>query len=798
LHWVKIVTDTFLFTDEAEEVIPEGEPWKILIVDDEPDIHEMTKLALSGLQYKDKSMVFLHCYSGEEAKRFLSEVEDIAVILLDVVMESNHAGLEVAKYLREELKLKLVRIILRTGQPGTAPESDVIQNYDINDYKNKTELTYGKLQTSIISALRSYHDLLDSESIHHALAKMKLCMDALLPIASSNKFFEVLALSLPSTLPLLQLYPKGEIEFAILVVNQHENHFIAQSDNFEDQCFSHFINFINQVDDTHKNLFFNEHSIHYIFSSKEGERILLLLSYDDLCDIEEQNILMSFSHDISILCSNVCLKESLAVINSDLESKVSERTFELMQATKKAEQANLAKSQFLSNMSHEIRTPMNAILGFTQLMKLSEGMSSDQADTLDKIMRAGQHLLEIINDVLEISKIEAGAMTLKKQPFELIALVNDINQMFALRCEQQNLTWTFDNQLAQVEYVMGDQGKIRQILINLLSNAVKFTESGEIKLLLSHDQGVYKFEVIDTGPGISETELKTLFTIFTQGKAGEDKGGSGLGLVISLKQAKLMGGNIDVVSTFGKGSTFTFTTQLESSDVKLIPEVERKLVKIICKPKRQLRVLSVDDNPNNREVLAKLLHSCNIEVVEAKDGQEAIAILKNQVFDMAFIDLLMPVMRGDEAIEVIRKELQLKNLICIAISAFSLSHEIKHFHDIGFNQFIAKPYHFSELFKCILQYFPDDFDSIYESPEEDLSNTPMLDFKLSDYVLDEGFIEKLKTAAEINRLSLVKTLLGDLASEQIDKKPLAEYLLNFIDNYDMDGLICAIKELNHD
>lgn len=792
------MTDTFLFTDEPEEEVPDGEPWQVLIVDDEPDIHEMTKLALSGLQYKNKGITFLHCYSGLEAKKLLSEVDNIAVILLDVVMESNHAGLEVAKYLREDLNLKLVRIILRTGQPGTAPESDVIRNYDINDYKNKTELTYSKLQTSIISALRSYHELLDSESIHHALAKMKLCMDALLPVASSNKFFEVLALSLPTALPLLQLYPKGNIEFAILVVNQHENHFLAQSDNFESHCFSHFTNFINQVDETHKNLFINEHSVHYIFSSKEGERILLLLSYKELGDIEEQNILMSFSHDISILCSNVCLKESLAVINSDLESKVSERTFELMQATKKAEQANLAKSQFLSNMSHEIRTPMNAILGFTQLMKLSETVNPDQADTLDKVMRAGQHLLEIINDVLEISKIEAGAMTLKKQPFELIALVNDINQMFALRCEQQNLIWNFENQLKQAEYVVGDQGKIRQILINLLSNAVKFTESGEIKLQLSHEQGIYKFEVIDTGPGISDSELKTLFTIFTQGKAGEDKGGSGLGLVISLKQAKLMGGNLEVESTFGEGSKFTFTTQLEQSDVKLIPEMERKLVKIICKPQRQLRVLSVDDNPNNREVLAKLLHSCNIEVVEACNGKEAIAELQNQVFDMAFIDLLMPVMRGDEAIEIIRKELKLTNLICIAISAFSLSHEIKHFHDIGFNQFIAKPYHFSELFKCILQYFPNDFDSVYESPEDELSNVSAINFTLTDYSLTEAFFNELKTAAEINRLSLVKGLLADLVKDEPDKKPLAEHLLSFIDNYDMDGLISAIKELNHD
>ncbi|SFB82276.1 response regulator [Pseudoalteromonas denitrificans] len=793
------MTDTFLFVDEPEEVILDGEPWKILIVDDEPDIHEMTKLALGGVQYKNRSLTFLHCYSGEQAKKMLAEVENIAVILLDVVMETNHAGLEVAKYLREELNLNIVRIILRTGQPGTAPEADVIQNYDINDYKNKTELTYSKLQTSIISALRSYNDLSNSVSIHHALAKIKLCMEALLSVASSEAFFNVLALSLPTTLPLFSLHPKGSVEFGIIVVNSHEHHFIEQSDDFEINFNKHFSSFFKQVDEKHKNIFIETRSIHFIYKSDEDESILLLLNYSDIADIEEQNLLMSFSNDISILCSNVCLKESLAVINTNLESKVSERTFELMQATKRAEQASLAKSQFLSNMSHEIRTPMNAILGFTQLMKLANNITSDHSDTLDKIMKAGQHLLEIINDVLEISKIEAGAMTLKKSTFELVSLVNDINQMFLMRCKEQGLSWHFDNQLEHAEYVIGDQGKVRQILINLLSNAVKFTDEGEVSLILSEpENGVFQFEVLDTGPGISESELSTLFTIFTQGKAGEDKGGSGLGLVIALKQAKMMGGNLEVKSVLGKGSQFCFSTPLARSDVKTIPQIEKKLMRIRCKPKRKLRVLSVDDNPNNREVLAKLLHSCNIEVVEACNGKEAIERLESQVFDIAFIDLLMPVMRGDEAIEVIRKELKLDKLICIAISAFSLSHEVKHFYQIGFNQFIAKPYHFSEIFKCILQYFPDDFDSTYESNDDLLSTETTKEFVLTDFNISESVINQLRTSAEINRLSHVKSILADLELQEPENKPLAEHLLRFIDNYDMDGLILAIKEISYD
>ncbi len=790
------MNDTFLFSEEPEEAVNEALPWKILIVDDEPDIHKMTQLALTGLTYKDRPITFLHCYSGDEAKKMLADIEDIAVILLDVVMESVHAGLDVAKYLRDELDLNIVRIILRTGQPGNAPESDVIRNYDINDYKNKTELTYDKLQTSIISALRSYHDLLDSESIRHGLVKMKLCMDAMISVKTKEGFFEVLGLSIPSILPLYELYAEPEIQFSIIEFDENEHHQLSHSNNLPDHWLEHFTKLISQVNDKSLNNFDEDCSAHFIYSSKKDNKILLLLKYTDIATKNEQDLLINFVHDIGITCSNICLKESLENTNTDLETKVSERTFELIQATKKAEQASSAKSQFLSNMSHEIRTPMNAILGFTQLMKLSADISKDHQDTLKKIMHAGQHLLDIINDVLEISKIEAGAIVIKESAFELVGFIDDINQMFAFKCEKKNLKWRFESSIGSRVYVMGDQSKIRQVLMNLLSNAVKFTDQGEIRLKVSRAKiGHFLFEVIDTGPGISETEQETLFSIFTQGKAGAEKGGSGLGLVISLKQVEMMGGSIQLDSKLGEGSRFHFTLPLEMVSEQEMPQSERKILQLTCKPERKFRVLSVDDNANNREVLNKLLRACNIEIVEANNGKEAIELLQNQKFDIAFIDLLMPVMRGDEAIEIIRNELKLTDLKCIAISAFSLSHEIKHFYEIGFDQFIAKPYQFSEIFNCILKFYSDCFDVVYETDAKGAAAELKHEFVFSDYKLPQAVVDEIKEAALINRVSHVKSLL--LALKQ-DSPELSERLLEFIDNYDMDGFSAAIKEIGYE
>ena len=537
------------------------------------------------------------------------------------------------------------------------------------------------------------------------------------------------------------------------------------------------------------------------FEDGDGERkdktIYLGMKYQNSICIEEQQLLLVLSNNIKIACSNVCLQGSLAKINQDLEYKVALRTQELVQASERAEQASQAKSHFLSNMSHEIRTPMNAILGFTQILERSPEVAKDQKLTLNKISKAGQHLMEIINDVLEISKIEAGAMTLNLVDFDLVELLSDVGQMFQFRCEQKKLKWHFINQTEQSVFVKGDQGKIRQVLINLLGNAVKFTDTGSIKLTLSKtEEKQYGFSIQDTGPGISEEEKSKLFSNFAQGKAGGEKGGTGLGLAISAKQIEMMGGNLALDSILNQGSNFHFTIELDSgASIEASPETS-KIEQIHLIKGKRFRALCVDDVAENREVLSDLLQSCEIDVVSACNGQEAIDLIKEQSFDIVFMDLLMPVMRGDDAIKVIRQDLGMNELVCIAVSAFSLVHEIEHYLSIGFDQFIAKPFTFSEIFECILSFYPEHFEK-EESGSEPIEESELV-IDISQLLLDKKLLDEMKSSAAINRSSHVKKLLLQASVEQQEKKPYIDYLISFIDGFDMAGLAKALEYVQYE
>lgn len=786
------------YHESEEEAGPVIAPWKILVVDDDQSIHQVTALALKDVLFEGRGLEFIHCFSAQEAIQTMGTEDDIALIFLDVVMETDTAGLEVAQYIREKLHNLKVRIILRTGQPGYAPEARVILDYDINDYKTKTELTSAKLHTTVISALRSYQEIDKSESLRIALGKMLDSAKTLLTTNNHDELLKSLTQHTLAILPLCQKFEPPPLVTALLEINLDTFELSqkqASAETLSEVQADRFVQLAKKMQQDVKSIVEDSFALLHITASGKNTYVFLALEYCNPIDTEEHRLLLNLAYDIEIACNNVCLRESLTLSNEQLEKQVQQRTLQLNVARIRAEQANQEKSRFLSNMSHEIRTPMNAILGFTQILKRSYEYPKEQQLMLDKIDHSGQHLLEIVNDVLDISKIEAGAMTLNKVDFDLVLLIDDISNIYNFRCEQKNLDWSLDHDLGKSLFVHGDQGKIRQVLNNLLGNSLKFTDTGSITLNITSSKNQYTFTVKDTGPGIGINEKENLFANFTQGKAGIKKGGTGLGLAISSKQISLMGGALDIDSNIGQGSDFHFSIAIEPCAPGTLINKENKIEQIYLNTHKPFKALCVDDVASNREILGNILMSAGINVTYACDGQEAINLLNKEVYDVVFMDLMMPIMCGDEAVKIIRGELNMKQLSCIAVSAFSLSHEIQHYLSIGFDSFIAKPFRVSDIFKNLLNFFPDEFKQTEFKQGKSFKHK---EIKMTDFSMPADYLDGLKSAAVINRSSQVKKILSEISINRPKDQLYIDYLSNFIDDFNMDGLISALEDIKYE
>ncbi len=337
--------------------------------------------------------------------------------------------------------------------------------------------------------------------------------------------------------------------------------------------------------------------------------------------------------------------------------------------------ANLAKSEFLANMSHELRTPLNAILGFTQVMSRDYSLSSEHQENLAIINRAGEHLLKLINDILEMSKIEAGKITLNCSSFDLIHLLKNLEEMLHLRAASKNLELLFEYAPGIPKYIETDENKLCQVLLNLLGNAIKFTDKGSVTLRVrlgvgeqgsrgAGEQGEQNlsypsllfFEIQDTGCGIAPQELELLFEAFEQTEIGRKfQQGTGLGLAISRKYVQLMGGDISVSTTPGVGSTFAFDVQIALTCPREIPINQIKSqIRALAPSEKVYRILVVDDSKESRILLVKILTSLGFEVNEATNGSEAIANWESWQPHLIFMDMRMPVMDGYEATRIIK------------------------------------------------------------------------------------------------------------------------------------------------
>jgi CheY-like chemotaxis protein len=379
------------------------------------------------------------------------------------------------------------------------------------------------------------------------------------------------------------------------------------------------------------------------------------------------------------------------------------RTRELRVAKDEADKANAAKSQFLAQISHEIRTPLGVIMLYAQLLQRDGALGERHRKKIDTICSSVKHLTKLLTDVLEMSKIEAGHAKLVEDRFDPWLTLEDIQQMFAMQSASSGVELTLEIAADLPHALLGDAGKVKQILINLVSNAVKFTRRGGIRIAasasaLADDEILLKIVVADTGIGISEPDLAGLFQPFEQSRDGALAGGTGLGLTISLAYARLMRGDLTVESSLGSGTAFTST--FRARRVRTEPALERSEAPLaVATPATYCKVLIVDDLQSNREVLAELLSQPRFETRTAADGPGALAIHAEWYPDVVLMDLRMPEMDG---LETIRRMKDAGSKAAIGVlSASALADDERQAFALGVDFFMRKPYDERELFEWI-------------------------------------------------------------------------------------------------
>jgi signal transduction histidine kinase/CheY-like chemotaxis protein len=551
-----------------------GRKWKIAVIDDDQAVHEGTRFALSDYSLNGQGLEILSAYSAAEGRALMRHHQDIAAVLLDVIMETDVAGLELVEYIRNEIRNETVRIILRTGQPGQAPERRIIVQYDINDYKAKTELTADKLFTSLTAALRSYQQL---ERMVQTRRGLEIIIDA------ASTLYDFRSMQRLAEGVLTQLASLLNVDCAgILVLRDDGNH---AGDDFSvlagSGCYSRFIGLagsksldpdlramVEAAFRRRKHEFADHRTVLYIRTGSGREVVVLLQAERQLSDTD-RSLVEIFGSRLSIAFDNVILYQQLHEANTQLEDRVSQRTRALMQANRRLsaqwlrlQRANGFKNEILGTVAHDLKNPLGVILGRTEMLTelITTGASRESITAqIDHIRDATKRLTTMVDHLISDAMADAFDITIRREPVDVAGLVGEVveaNQPLALN-KQQIISVSAPPKIV----TMCDTDRIREAIDNLVSNAIKYSPiGGNISVVVTDEEDNTVIRVADQGAGLSPEDIGRLFGRFQRLSAKPTAGESstGLGLSIVKRIIDMHGGEVTAASEGpGHGSTFT-------------------------------------------------------------------------------------------------------------------------------------------------------------------------------------------------------------------------------------------------
>lgn len=545
-------------------------------------------------------------------------------------------------------------------------------------------------------------------------------------------------------------------------------------------------------------------------TSLYGEVFGLFISQHEWCDVNVVTCEGTITLELRCQATEWEGKHCTIISMNDVTKRI-QLEEDMRHAQEAAEAANRAKSMFLANMSHELRTPLNAIIGFTQLMNLGDDLSPEYQEYVQIINSSGEHLLELINSVLDLSKIESGHMALNKTTVNLLHVLTDLENIFRLQAQEKDIFLLIECDQDVPQHIMVDEMKLRQVLINFISNAIKFTPHGGVTVRVWNERRTPPavlhrlcFAVEDTGSGIAPHEREKLFDAFVQTRTGQQSyQGTGLGLAISRTFVQLMGGDIHVQSEIGRGTTFTFTIEFEGENVEseetdlLILQSDSVSQQIAGLAPEHLnhRILIVDDVYEMRLVLVKLLVPLGFDVREAENGQDALAIWREWKPHVILMDMSMPILDGYEATKYIKAHANGYAPVVIALTASSFEEDDMEIQAYGCDDVVHKPFHIDHLLRVLQKHLSLRY--LYHEKIRTPSTGSQSSVAIAEYLIDIplAWVDAMNRAALLGSPDTVQGLIYDIREEH---SSLATELQYLVDHFKFDQIVAATEHvINH-